>query len=326
MFRTELHPEPSHWKINIKDRILSVGSCFAANTGQKLRDFKFDALINPFGIVYNPASVFDLLNRSLLKSDLAENLFLENQGVTRHYGMHSDVSADSVEALNALFIERRNTTHDYLVNGKVLIITLGTASVFRHMDLNAIVANCHKMPAHLFARDNLVVEEIYSRFSDLHSQLKSKNARLQVILTVSPVRHLRDSLPASQLSKSLLRVAVDMIVRHKPDVSYFPAYEIMMDDLRDYRFYASDMLHPSAVAIDYIWSKFKATYFDTDTLDFIDDWSKMLKNLHHRPFNSGTKEHQQFLVKTIDQLQRFNEVVDISDEKAILEQQLNGKK
>jgi hypothetical protein len=324
MFRTELKIDPSPWTISLSDLILSVGSCFAVNTGQKMTDFKFDALVNPFGVVYNPFSVFKLLKYSILKADLEDQGFLVNQGVVRHFDLHSDVSALSQPLLESRFTRQRDLTQGYLKQGRVMIITFGTASVFQHKEREAVVANCHKMPATHFTRYNLDAEEICAGFGEIYQLLKRENPGLRFILTVSPVRHIRDGLQASQLSKSILRVSIDRMVDEYADVSYFPAYEIMMDDLRDYRFYASDMVHPGEVAIDYIWEKFKEAFIDRSTSDFIDEWSKIRKNLAHKPFNPGSAEHRQFISKTIQQLERFKDQVDISAEKAQLEKQLNG--
>lgn len=324
MFRTEINPDPATWKIHYRDPIFSIGSCFASNIGQYLLDHKFDAVVNPFGIVYNPLSAFDLIIRALRLEQPDPAGFVVNQGVVRHYSLHSDISATTRGALLEKYQAALRKASEHLRRAKVLIITFGTASVYRHKELRCIVNNCHKMPSRLFDRYNMEPQHIISQFEVMNEELMRLNPGIQIILTVSPVRHLRDTLPGSQLSKSILRVACDALARAQDNVSYFPSYELMVDDLRDYRFYERDLLHPNEMARDYIWSKFTDTYFDGETHAFLKAWTVVRKRLQHKPFNPGTPQHRAFIHETIDILRKFIYTVDTTDEIKELESQIHG--
>ncbi len=187
-----------------------------------------------------------------------------------------------------------HSRHAGLQESDWLIITYGTSWVYRHKDNGSIVANCHKQPASWFMKELLNVDEIVSSFEQLMAALKVFNPDLKVILTISPVRYTKDTLEGNSVSKSVLRVACENILRAQPDVYYFPAFEIMMDDLRDYRFYKADMIHPSEVAEDYIWEKFAASWFDDQLLAFVSSWKQILQALQHRAFHPDPKRTSSF--------------------------------
>ncbi len=322
MFRTPVLPGISSRKILLNDPLFLIGSCFTENIGNKLSENKFDNLSNPYGVIYNPVSIFNLMVEALLEKPTNEDLILINQGIYRHYNYHSDIAALNKEDLLSQIGEANKYSKIYLLQSKWILITLGTSIVYNHKELNEIVSNCHKVPAKEFDKKRLHPDEILKSFDSFYKSLESLNKDFNIILTVSPVRHIRDSFVTNGISKSILRFACGVISESYDNVQYFPSFEIMMDDLRDYRFYDTDMLHPNKSAIDYIWELFQQSYFSDDTLQFIGDWEKIRNALHHKPFFPDSKEHQKFLRSTIQKLKKFQEKVDISDELKLLERQL----
>lgn len=317
-FRTELMIPQAAEAITHKSRLLLVGSCFADEVGQRLTDDKFQALVNPFGTIFNPLSVFELLQKSLSREPL-QTMPVERDGLFFHYGLHSRYFADSAEAVQELARRQLRQTADFLQisadSDKWLIITLGTAWIYELADSGVPVANCHKMPAQLFHKRLLQVEEIVAAFQKLYAVLP---ADWRLILTVSPVRHIKDTLPLNTVSKSVLRLAVHQITEKFPQIAYFPAYELLLDDLRDYRFYAEDLLHPSKQAVNYIFDKFAATYFREPTLQLIQQWQKIRQGLAHRPLQANSDAHRRFLEQLSQKLAEIAPYLDVSEEIAAL--------
>jgi hypothetical protein len=324
MFRTELIFPSSPHKIDIKHPIFSIGSCFAQVFGAQLKANKFSAYVNPFGVIYNPASIFRLLHNAINSTLPAENTYMVNQGIHYNYMFHSDFSATHREDLKAQVIQSVLSAGEYLKKAKWLIITLGTAFCYEKKNDKQLVANCHKMPSDAFNKRLLTVDEIERRFDQLHYALHASNPDIRYIFTVSPVRHIKNTLERDAVSKATLRLACEHIKNKYPEyVDYFPSYEIMMDDLRDYRFYEADMIHPNEVAQQYIWEKFTATYFDEVTLEFIKKWEKVQKALQHKPFHPKSLAHQKFIQQTIKQLQGLNGTINVEQEIKILRNQLS---
>jgi hypothetical protein len=211
----------------------------------------------------------------------------------------------------------------YLASADVLLLTLGTAFVYRLKETGSVVANCHKAPAKLFSKELLSVEEVTAGIVSIYEMLKNIRPRLQVILTLSPVRHIKDGIPENQVSKSVLRVACHEASLRCAQLSYFPAYECMLDDLRDYRFYKKDMIHPSEVAEEYIWGKFVTAYLDEETSMFLKEWESISKALAHKPFQPKSAAHQIFLRKTRDKLIHLSRLVDVSSELQQVENEMD---
>ncbi len=322
MFQTKVKISPSSIPITLDDKVLAIGSCFAVNIGNKLSEYKFNVSTNPFGTLFNPSSIFKLVNQAALKGIIELMGIVENQGVFHHFDLHSDLSnVDKSDLLkNANVIMQQ--LGDEMKSTSVYVYTFGTSIVYERIESGEIVANCHKVPAREFNRRFLEIGEIVHAFKVNYDLIKSINKNARFILTVSPVRHQKESFEQNNVSKSILRIAVEKIKDEFAAVEYFPAFEIMMDELRDYRFYAEDMLHPNQVAVDHIWQKFMEVYFDDDTKDFIRSWSKMIKAMAHRPFNPDSDEHQKFIVKTIDQLNEFSNRIDVKEELKLLKSQL----
>ena len=297
MFRTELLLPVSDWKISHESQVLSLGSCFAENIGGRLLEAKFPLNLNPFGIVYNPISTVGVLNDLIDNQQFTkENIFFHRER-WHSFSHHSRFS----HADENICLEQINTAvetgHKQFRKADVLLVTLGTAHVFFHKELKRVVNNCHQLPTNDFERRLLHTNEISRSLAATFQLMKILRPEIRIILTISPVRHLRDGLTESKLSKSILRVAVDELCKTFNFVDYFPSYEIMMDDLRDYRFYAADMVHPNEVAVDYIWEKFSNTYFDESTKQLIEQTQKLRQAMLHRPFNSDSDAHRAFLAK-----------------------------
>ncbi|MEQ6120211.1 GSCFA domain-containing protein [Reichenbachiella sp. MALMAid0571] len=317
-FRTELNLLPFQEKIKLKDSVITIGSCFSDVIGSYLKEYKFNTLINPFGTVYNPISIFNLLK----ESEWDESKFVEHLGLFFHYDAHSGFCASSRIALRQQLTESKKIVSGELKKADWLVITFGTAFVYRLKESGKIVANCHKVPQNHFIKESLSVKEMSEAFLGLYKELKQNNPKIKLLLTVSPVRHVKDGLENNSVSKSKLRIICDTLQDEYNDVFYFPSYEIMMDDLRDYRFYKKDMIHPSNLAEEYIWNKFQQTYFDSETRDFIKKWKKIKEAIGHKPFNPESEAHQRFLKKTLGELQKMKGQVDINEEEKKLKDQI----
>ncbi|MER2995974.1 GSCFA domain-containing protein [Pontibacter populi] len=319
MFRTEVTIPASDLNLSLNDKVVTIGSCFAEVIGTKLQDYKADVLVNPFGTIFNPISVCRLLQAVTGEPLNLEQSLVQRDGIWYSYDLHSSLSSPNKDALLQTIAQRIAQTREHLKEAKLLIITFGTAVSYKLTDTGTIVANCHKLPAKQFSRTLLTTEEINYSLEACYQALKKFNPDLQTIVTVSPVRHVKETLPTNSVSKSILRVATHYMTERYKDVLYFPAYEIMLDDLRDYRFYGPDMLHPTPVAEDYIWQKFAGAYLDPRFQEFIPAWEKIRRAIAHRPFHPNTEAHQAFIVKTIAQLQQLSANYNISLEPEQLE-------
>ena len=296
-FRTTIELKPFDRRIDHSQTILSLGSCFASNVAERLLRAKFCVTSSPTGILFNPESIAATLDRfdAVARGDngalpAAEDLAYGNERWFS-YDFHSDFSAtDATDALAAMQEAVRHGAQA-LKDAQVVILTFGTAFVFRNKQSGDVVANCHKQPQALFQREMMSAEQIATRYISL---MQGPLAGKQVIFTVSPVRHLADGLEQNSLSKATLRVAVDVIQKVCPNAYYFPSYEIVMDELRDYRFYADDMTHPSRMAIDYIWERFGEVAFSDKTKALNERIERIVRASEHRPFNRNGQEYKAF--------------------------------
>lgn len=304
----------SSFPVSHQSKILSMGSCFAQTIGQKLHDHKFDCLINPFGSIFNPRSLAKLVEGANYKDQFDESEIVERDGLFFHYSTHSDLVADTKEELLQKLHTQRGRCKDYLVNGTHLILTLGTAWVYELPDTKSIVANCHKQPSAKFTKRLLSLAEMEMSLGFLFDNLTQTYPALKIILTVSPVRHLKDGISENQLSKSLLRVLCSTMEKKYDSVAYFPAYEIMIDELRDYRWYKSDLIHPTTAAENYIWEKWKQSFLNADTQVKVNQIHKVQLELAHRPLNSKSTAHRAFLTNLLQKLERLNQEFDFSNE------------
>ncbi|MDT0553408.1 GSCFA domain-containing protein [Urechidicola vernalis] len=295
-FRTSLPVKPvSIHQIDYNANILLLGSCFAENIGSKLDYFRFENLMNPFGILFHPKAIENLITKSINQYEYTqEDIFFHNEQ-WHCFEAHSDLSAPSKENLLEELNTNIQSTYKYLNNATHIVITLGTAWAYRYISSDNFVANCHKVPQKKFLKELLSVEDIDASLECINTLLKSINPKVNIIYTVSPVRHLKDGFTENSLSKAHLLSAVHQVVEPRNSLYYFPAYEIMMDDLRDYRFYKSDMIHPNQTAIDYIWEQFKTVWISDSADNLMNEIDTVQKGLAHKPFNENSEQHQQFL-------------------------------
>ena len=313
-FRTILKIPGSTTRIAISERIFTIGSCFSDAIGERLAGHKMETYANPAGVIYNPHAIHRVLQLAIQGGAPAEGSFVSGE-LTFHYDFHSSLFANSRALLHNRLTQVISDCQINLQKATWLIITYGTAWVYRHKSNGEIVANCHKQPSLQFEKSLLSANDIESSFRDLHRALTAFNPSLKIILTVSPVRHLKDSLEGNSVSKSILRVACDNMVNDYANVFYFPAYEIMLDDLRDYRFYKADMIHPNAVAEEYIWEQFATTWFNEPLLAFIKSWKDIRLALQHRPFHPDTEAHRNFLRATLQKIDAWSSFVNVEDER-----------
>ena len=292
-------PEEKYNPIDYTSKILLLGSCFSENIGNQLAHYKFQTIQNPFGILFHPKVIERIITNAINKKEYTEkDVFFLNER-WHCFDAHSSLSSSNKEEiLNNLNQQTRNT-NTQLKEATHIIITLGTAWLYRFIETDTIVANCHKIPQKKFLKEILSVDEITESLTGIISLIKSVNKNTSVIFTVSPVRHLKDGFVQNQQSKSHLISAIHQVVEPRKNIHYFPSYEIMMDELRDYRFYAEDMIHPNKTAIDYIWNRFRTAWVTEPAQKTMQEVETIQRGISHRPFNSDSEQHQVFL-KNLD--------------------------
>ena len=315
-FRTEIAIAPWSEKLEYTDSIVCLGSCFASNIAAKLKESKFNVTDNPVGILFNPASIARSVKLMTTQSTISESDTFERNGRYVSFMFHSSLSgATPTEAVSAMQ-NAVNKGGKALREAKLIIITLGSAYVWRDRS-GEVVANCHQVGAKNFTTELLSLEQIVQNLEEITTLTSAK-----ILFTVSPVRHLNDGLEGNSLSKALLRVAIDKIVEKYPDrAGYFPSYEIVMDDLRDYRFYDSDMLHPSSQAVDYIAEKFFDAALSEQAKEQRDRVIQIMQARWHRPLNPTSEAYKKFCHQQLNAIDKLKEV-DFSEEKSYFEQML----
>ncbi len=299
-FRTTIKPLNHKGLINHIDTIVLMGSCFTDNIGSRLKNTLFNVDINPSGILYNPASISNAITNILTKRQYsADDIFFSQSDNQYHsYDHHSDFSGKSISETLAKINAKQTNAYNNLSTASALIITFGSAYIYALKSTGQVVANCHKQPTSLFNRRKLSVDEIVGMWDKPISEILNINPTINIIFTVSPIRHIADGLHENQLSKSTLLLAIEHLCANRNNVIYFPSYEIMIDDLRDYRFYASDMTHPSSVAIDYIYNIFVQSFFDSKTIKLADECEAVIKRIQHRHRTQDKSIIDSFNLKT----------------------------
>ena len=302
-FTTRIHLSKFQNSISYDSKILSLGSCFAENIGAKLDYFKFQNTTNPFGIIFNPVSLEQLIYRIVNQIEFTEADVFYHNDLWYCYEVHSEFSNPDKE----IFLNSLNqivaSTHQQIVSLTHCIVTLGTAWVYRNNDSKEIVANCHKVPQKHFTKELLSIETIENSITNIISLVHQINKNVQFICTISPVRHIKDGFMENTLSKAHLISAIHSSNQQPTIINYFPSYEIVMDELRDYRFYAEDMLHPNAIAINYIWERFKETAISEEVYRIMDEVESIQKALAHKPFNPNSESHQKFVKNLTTKIQ-----------------------
>ena len=293
--------------ISYESDMLSIGSCFADEVGERLSEAKFNIAVNPIGILFNPVSILQSLQNSL-NSSINEDLILERDEHFFHYAYHSELTADSKPSLIENIRQKQDIVKDSLTNGNRLLLTFGTAWAYRKISDKKVVANCHKMSASLFEKELLDLEKLKVMASNLFESIIKINPNIEVLISISPVRHSKDGLHENNLSKGVLQLFTDFLCNKFDKINYFPAYELVIDELRDYRFYKEDLVHPNKQAVDYVFDAFKTAYFSNKTKDIYDLQSKIVKAKSHQFMNASEvekKNHQQKIIQLEDALSKL---------------------
>jgi len=289
-----------HNLIDYSSKIFLLGSCFSENIGNKLSYYKFQSVQNPFGILFHPKAIENLITNAINEKEYTENdIFFHNER-WHCFDSHSQLSSSNKDELLENLNSAITLTNKQLNNSNHIIITLGTSWVYREISSDIIVANCHKIPQKKFLKEILSIDEITEHLEAINSLIKSVNKKTLITYTVSPVRHIKDGFIENQQSKAHLLAAIHKVTEPRNKIHYFPSYEIMMDELRDYRFYTDDMIHPNKTAINYIWEKFTDVWFSNDSLKTMKEVDTIQKGLTHRSFNPESDAHQKFL-KNLEQ-------------------------
>lgn len=303
IFRTEINLPPSPFNILHRHQIAMLGSCFSKNIGDRLITYRFNCTINPFGTIFHPLAIAKIMDYVHDNQKIEAHSLIMSQGIYVHPDFHSIVGSPDVKLtiahINNVILEM----HQSLSNFDYVFITLGTSVGYISGQTGKIVANCHKLPATLFTKTNSEIDVMAEALIQSCKQWHDINPSIRFVFTVSPVRHTRDGIIENARSKAKLVLAVEKICEQLAYTSYFPAYEWMIDDLRDYRYYDKDLIHPNEQAIDYIWEQFSDHYFDEETIKLNQRIIKIVKSLQHRPFNPDTDIHRQFTDKVMQDIE-----------------------
>jgi hypothetical protein len=307
-------PNPG-FLIDHKHSLLSIGSCFSENIGKKFEYFKFTIQVNPFGQQYNPFSIANGIQRLISKQAYTKEELVYHNELFQSFDHHSDFSSSNediaLEGINRKFQASIKALH----NANFLFLTFGTAHYFEHVETKKTVSNCHKFPTKTFSQKLATPNEIVEALKPVIQSLQTHNPKLKIIFTVSPVRYFAFGHFENSLSKAHLFTAIGEMISKNSSCSYFPAYEILMDELRDYRFYADDMLHPNKMTIDYVWDKMIQCYFSSDTIALNEEIDSIQKALHHRPRNVNSVAHQKLMEQCKRKIEtlKHNNNIDFSD-------------
>lgn len=307
-FITEINIPEFPFKMDYSKKMMLLGSCFTENIGSKLSDMKFPVDMNPFGIQYNPESIAQGLKILLKKRLFADDDLFVDKGIWNSYFHHSRFSGIDRKKVLSEINERIIFSHEFLKNTDFLVITFGTAWVYELKKTGLIVSNCHKVNAAEFKRFRLGVYEITETYKSIIEEILEINPEIKIIFTVSPIRHLKDGAVENQLSKATLLLAIDKLKNSFREniCNYFPAYEIMMDELRDYRFYATDMIHIGEPAVDHIFSRFSDSLFSKESHMLSLKIMQIRKNINHRPMNKYSGEYETFILNNIKEIEKLS--------------------
>jgi len=316
-FRTVVEIPEFKPKVSFQSKTIFLGSCFTNHIGAKMRELKFQSDVNPFGVIYNPISVKNSLEKLITGKNFKEEDLKLYNGRWYSFYHHSRFSDNDIQRCLDGINEKMTASSKFLRKADFLFLSFGTARIYEFSETGQVVSNCHKLPPKYFDYRILDSVEIVEVFEKLFHSLRDVNPGLKVILTLSPVRHWKDGATGNQLSKAILLVAIHELVNKFSHVEYFPSYELMMDDLRDYRFYKEDMLHISPQAVDYIWDKFQNALLDRSAQNLVPQIEKILKSINHRPFDPGSESFKNFQVqvqKNMKELKKQYPFLDFSEE------------
>jgi len=311
-FRTPISIDPSAVKIHYGSHIMLMGSCFSENIGNNLSNAKFLVDNNPFGIVYNPLSIKRGLTRLLDGHEYSSDELVLNQELWTSFDHHGRFSNMDPNACISSINHHFNDSKENISKVNFLFITFGTSYVYYLKSTGQIVTNCHKFPAEHFVRKRISVEEIVEEYSILITRLRQINPSIYIVFTVSPVRHWKDGVHENQLSKSILLLATERLCDKFDKTLYFPSYEIMMDDLRDYRFYDDDMFHPNHIAVNYIWKKFVNCFIESKTSFVMKEVENIVLARNHRPFNTESIQYKDFAKQILLKINHIQDQFQLS--------------
>lgn len=305
-------PAKTGIEINHSHKVFMAGSCFADNIGALLSQNKFEILSNPNGIQFNPSSISNGINSCIYAEDINEDFILNRDDIFFSYLHHSSVHTTGKSDLLKKINNENKKASQFLKTADFLFIALGSAYVYRHLNLDVIVSNCHKQPGSTFEKSLLKIDAIVNDYSILINSLQAFNPALRVIFTVSPVKYLKDGIIENNLSKSTLLLSIHELTQRFKNCHYFPAYELVTDDLRDYRFYKEDLAHPNEQAIKYVWEKFSDCYFSKETLALNQQIQKLNLALNHRSLIQNSAEAfklNDFIIKQKQEIHRLNPAI-----------------
>ncbi|MFV0366367.1 MAG: GSCFA domain-containing protein [Mangrovibacterium sp.] len=299
--------------IDLDSRLMFMGSCFTDSIGSRFNQLKFPSLVNPFGVLYNPYSVANALKQTLEGKPLVEDDLFKQHGLYKSYFFHSRFNRSEAQEALALMDDAILQSHLFLQQTDVLFVTFGTAFLYQLEENGLVVANCHKQPSHLFVRKRMNVTEIAAIWNELLDELQAFNPNLKIVFTVSPIRHWKDGAHGNQLSKSSLLLAIDEIIANNSNCFYFPSYEIVMDELRDYRFYANDMLHLSEVAIEHIWQSVQSHLIVEKCHALLKQIARLNQATQHRIFNTSSEETTKFAATNLQLIAQLEQALPQHD-------------
>ncbi len=316
-FRTPINIKPFTQRIDYSHKILALGSCFADAVGGRLKRAKFCIEVNPTGVLFNPASISMALRRFIDKTYVDVSELREGAQGWFHYDFHSSLSGDTPQEALDNINNAIEVGHKAVRSADWIIVTLGTSWIYRLVESGEVVASCHKQPSVKFVRERMSVDQVVEILEGvLRELIDTKN----IILTLSPIRHVADGLAENSLSKATLRVAIDELTMRYPErINYFPSYEIFIDDLRDYRFYGEDMVHPSKVGVDYVWDKFREGVVSEGCNLLIDKVINIVRATEHIPYNPKSTAHKQFCVSQLRAISTLDKWVNMDDERQYFE-------
>lgn len=324
-FRTEITPTPLRSPIRREEQLLAVGSCFAEQIAGRLAATKFRITTNPAGILFNPASIAQSIERWSQRKPFDREEFRQSATEEKrwfHYELHGQFSSEELAPLHQAANQALETAHRALQEADRLLLTFGTAWVYEVRETGRIAANCHRQPQSLFTRRRLRVEEIVECWSRL---LEGPLHDKRILMTLSPIRHLADGAEENSLGKATLRLAIAELQTRYPQIDYFPAYELLMDDLRDYRFYGEDLVHPSPQAVAYVWEKFAETALDPEAFAFQQHIEELRRALSHRPLHPESESYKTFCRNTLRKISALEQEfsIDLSEEKAFFKEKID---
>ncbi|KAA3624330.1 MAG: GSCFA domain-containing protein [Flavobacterium sp.] len=305
--QTTIPLTPAEDQIDYNSKVLLLGSCFTEHIGDKLEYYKFDNCLNPFGIIFHPKAMERLVERAVLNQPFNENDIFELNGRWHCLEVHSLVSGAEKSTYLNLLNERLTNLGEYLTAATHIILTFGSAWGYRYKPYGAIVANCHKIPQNQFTKEISSVEEVVKIVDRITELITIQNKKVQLIFTVSPVRHLKDGFVENMRSKAHLLAGIHRSSESHPANRYFPSYEVMMDELRDYRFYTEDMLHPNKTAVEIIWNSFSEVWIDPSTASLQKEIASIRSAMAHKPFNPESPSHYEFQEKLQEKIRELQQ-------------------